>query len=105
MIVQNIIYAINMYNSDYTMICSTSITSVANTLKKIYLGGTLWCEFTSDYYNDKNYTFRLFFQPYKASAVNKIYHISIVNKWKDNTEIVDYNDKHSLCVYIPYVKR
>ena len=45
--VQNYIHAINMYDSDYIMSCSTPTPSVGNTLKKIYLGQTFWYEFKS----------------------------------------------------------
>ena len=46
--VQNNIYAIHMFDSDYIVSCSTAIPSVANTPKKIYLGGALCDELTSE---------------------------------------------------------
>ena len=61
------------------MIFCTPITSFENTPKKIYLGAPLWDEFTSEYYNEKNDAFGLFFQKYTSSAVNSIYNPSIVN--------------------------
>ena len=73
-IVQNRINAINMYKSDYIMIFFTPITSVTNTPKNIYLGGTIWDGFTSKYYNENNDSFGLLFQKFIASAVDKIYH-------------------------------
>ena len=44
--VQNCIHAINVYDIDSIMRFSTPISSDANILKKIYIGGTLWGEFT-----------------------------------------------------------
>ena len=72
------IHSINICDSDSIMICSNPITAVENNLKKIYLGGYLLVEFTSTYYDDKNDTFGLLFQQYTASAVENIYHPSIV---------------------------
>ena len=62
-------HTINMFDSDYIMRCSTAMDSVANTPKKIYLGGTLLYESASTYYEDKNVTFGLLFQQYKSSVV------------------------------------
>ena len=56
----------------------TPITSVENNLKKIYLGGPLWDEFTYEYYNDNNDDYRQLFQQYKSSAVYNIIHTSTV---------------------------
>ena len=42
---------------------------------------------------------------YTASAVNKIYHLSIVNEWKANMNKEDYEYKKNLGVYIPYIKK
>ena len=82
-----------MFDSDSIMICSTKITSIKNTLKTIYLSGNLWDEFKYTYYNDKNNPFEILFQKYTASAVNKIYHPSIVEFWKSNTDKAAYQDK------------
>ena len=101
LIVQNHIHTINMYDSDYIMICNKPMTSVENTLNKIYFGGILWGEFTSEYYNDKNYTFGLLFQQYTARNDDNIYHLSIANEWKANMEKSSYEDKHDLGVYRP----
>ena len=60
---------INWYDSDYIISCSTTISSVANTLNNIYLVVPLWDEFTYEYYNDKNDDFAFLFQQYKSSAV------------------------------------
>ena len=43
------------------MICINQIPLAENTLKKIYLGGTLWDEFTYEYYNTKNESFGMYF--------------------------------------------
>ena len=62
-----------MFDSDYIMSCSTKTTSVSNTLKKIYLGGTIWDKFTYEYYNENNDTFGVLFQKYIASTIENIY--------------------------------
>ena len=67
--VKNCIHDINMFDIDYIMSFGTSITSVANTLKKIYLVGAILDKSTSEYYNDRNATFGLLFQQYTDSAV------------------------------------
>ena len=72
LIFQKFIHAIKISDSDYIMSCSTAITSVENTPKKIYLGGHLWDEFKSEYNNNKNDTFGLLFQKYAYGAVEKI---------------------------------
>ena len=72
------IHYVDMFDSDYVMICSTAIPSVANTPRKFYFVGTLLDESTSTYYHDKNDNFDLLFQHYTDSAVDKIYHPSIV---------------------------
>ena len=103
LIVQNLIDAINMYDSDSRMSFITPIPWVENTPEKLYLGGPLSYEFTSEYYNDRNEAFGLLFQQYTASTVNKIYYPSIVNEWKSNTNKASYKDKHNLDIYIPIV--
>ena len=75
-----------MYDSDSIMICCTLINSVEINLNKVYLGGPLWDEFTSEYYNEKNDVFGLLFQQYTSSAIYNIYHTSTVIEWKANTE-------------------
>ena len=72
------------------MICITPIPTVTNTLEQIYFGVALLDEFTPEYYNDKNDTFWQLFQHYSASAVEKLYHPYIVNKWKSNMYKSDY---------------
>ena len=67
-------HAINMFHIDSIIISSITITSVANTLKNIYIGGTILGEFTSTYYDDNNYDFGMLFQQYTASVVESIYH-------------------------------
>ena len=57
------------------MSCCTPINSVANTRKKIYLGRSIFDEFKSEYYNDKNDDFGLLFQQYTARAVGNIYYL------------------------------
>ena len=66
-----------MFDSDYVMICITTIPSVENTPKKIYLSGTILNEFNSIYYDNNIYQFEMLFQKYKSSSVSKIYHPSI----------------------------
>ena len=68
------INAVNMFDIDAIMRCSTAITSVKNNLKDIYLCGTIFNEFTFTYYADKNDYFEMLFQQYTDSAINKIYH-------------------------------
>ena len=75
-----------MYESDSIKILCTPIPSVENTPKKIYLGGPLWDEFTSEYQNEKNDAFGMLFQQYTTSAVEKKYLSSTVIEWKANTE-------------------
>ena len=90
--VKQLIYDVNMIDSDAMMICSTAITSAENTLKNIYLSGTVLNEFMSAYYDDNNDSFEMLFQQYTASAVKKLYHPDIVEEWKDNMEKEDYGD-------------
>ena len=47
------------------IILNTAITSLENTLKKIYLSATLMNELTSTYENDNNYSFEMFFNNIK----------------------------------------
>ena len=68
---QTSMYSINMFGCDYIMSFTTTIPSVTNTLKKIYIGGNMLDEFTSTYYDDKNDTFVLLFQQYTSSTVEK----------------------------------
>ena len=82
-----------MYDSDYIMSCCTPINSVANNPEKIYLGGPLWDEFTSEYQNEKNDAFGMLFQQYTTSAVEKKYLSSTVIEWKFNMEKAAYEDK------------
>ena len=78
--VQNRINDINMFDCDYIVSCSTAITSVLNTLNNIYLGGPIWDEFTSEYYNDKNDTFGMLFRKYTAISVDNVYLPFMVNE-------------------------
>ena len=68
------------------------MSSVENTPKKIYFGGSLWDEFTSKYYNEKNDAFGILFQQYTAGAADKIYNPSNVIEWKANTEKAYYEE-------------
>ena len=69
-----------MFDCDYIVSCSTAITSVLNTLNNIYLGGPIWDEFTSEYYNDKNDTFGMLFRKYTAISVDNVYLPFMVNE-------------------------
>ena len=60
------------------MSCIKPVPSVANILKKLYPSATILNEFTSTYYNDKNYSFEILFQKYKDSGFNNIYHPDII---------------------------
>ena len=93
-----------MYDSDSIMICCIPIPSVENNPKNICLGGTIWDELKPEYYNDKNDYFGILFQKYTASAVDNIYHTSIVIEWKANMDKASYRYNHDLGVHIPYVK-
>ena len=74
------IHAINTFDSDDKMSCITAVTSVVNIHKNIYLSVALLDEFTSTYYDDKNDSFEMLFQKYTDSAVNDIYHPSVVEE-------------------------
>ena len=82
------------------MNCIYPIPSVENNLKNIYLGGTLWDESTSQYYNDNNDTFELLFKIYTAINVDNIYHPSIFNERTDNMYKAYYEDNQDLGAYI-----
>ena len=77
-----------MYESGSKMSCCTPNPSVENILKKFYLGGPIWGGFTSEYYNDNNDDFGLFFQQYTSSAVKKRFiHTLLLNvklTWTSN---------------------
>ena len=60
----------------------TPITSVSNTLEKIYFGRPIGDEFTSDYYNENNGDFALLFEQYIYSDVDNIYRTSTAIEWK-----------------------
>ena len=83
---QNLIHALNMYDIDCLISFIAPIRYVSIIPKKIYLGGYLWDELTSEYYNDKNEAFGLFLQQYIASDVDKFNHPSIVNEGKANID-------------------
>ena len=50
-----------MFDSDSLMTWNTAITSVENTLKKIYLSTNNFNKFTSTYYDDNDYSFEMLF--------------------------------------------
>ena len=79
-----------MFVSDYVMICSTAITSVKDTPKKIYPSVTIFNVFYSTYDDDKNNSFGTLFKKYTDSAVKNIYHPAIVVEWKDNMDKAAY---------------
>ena len=105
LIVQNHIHTINSFDSYYIMSFVNSIPSVANSLKKIYVGGPLWDKFTSEYHNDKNDTFGVLFKIYTSTDVDNIYKLSIYNEFKYNMDKSDYEEKQYLGVYITSEKR
>ena len=82
----------------------TPIHSAENTLKSIYLGGTLWDEFTSECCNENNDAFGMLFQQYTSIAVDNIYNPPYVIEWKSNMDKAYYKDKYNLDVYTPYLK-
>ena len=86
------------------MSCITPINSDENNSKKIYLGGTIWDEFTYEYYNDKKEALLPLFKKYTDIAVGNIYNPSVVNERKSNMENAAYKDKHNWGVYIPSEK-
>ena len=56
------------------MTCNRAIPSVDNTLKKIHLSKTIFNEFTSTYYDDKNGGFGLLFKTFTANSDKNIDH-------------------------------
>ena len=99
------IHAINMFNNDYIMSCSTKIPSVENTPKNIYPDGNILDEFASMYYDNNNDNFRLLFQKYTASDVDKMYHPSIFKEQKANMDKEAYEEKLHFVVYMPSKNR
>ena len=87
------------------MICSTTITSVANTLNKFHLSATIFNEFTSTYYDNKNDYFKMLLQKYTASAINNIYHPVIIEEFKANMDKTYYKQNIHKGVVKPYLKR
>ena len=69
---------IDIFESDSRMNFNTSITSVKNNRKNIYMSTTLLNESTSTYYYDKNYSFEMLFQKYTDSSVNNIYYQDLI---------------------------
>ena len=61
-------------------------------------------EFTSEYYNEKNYAFGLLFQTYTSSAAENNYHPSTVIEWEYNMDNEARKEKQDLGVYIPSEK-
>ena len=59
--IKKCIHGIVMFGSESVMTCNYAITSVANTLNKIYLITNILNEFTSTYYDDNNDSFTIYF--------------------------------------------
>ena len=79
--VKNNIHAINMFDSYSIMSCTTTIPSILNTPKHIYLSRTILDKLTSTYYDDKNNNLELLFQQYIDIYVEYfITHILLKNK-------------------------
>ena len=76
--VNHCIHAVNMFENDSVIRCSTANPSVANNPKNIYLNTALLDKSTSTYYDDNNDSFEMLFQLYSSIPVKKIYHPSIV---------------------------
>ena len=61
-----------MNGSDYSMNCNMEIPSVDNILEKIHLSSTIFNEFASTYYDNKNYGFGILFKHYTENSSNNI---------------------------------
>ena len=67
-----------MNEDDLVTTCNTATPSIANIPKKIHLSTTIFNEFTSTYYYEKNDGFELLFKNYTENSVNNIYHSYLI---------------------------
>ena len=61
---KKIFHAVDFHENDYVMTCNTHIPSVDNNLKKNNTSTTIFNEFSSTYYGDKNDCFKFVSKKY-----------------------------------------
>ena len=83
---KQIIYAMDMHDSDYIMIFTTEITSIPNNLKKLWIKSYVHSYYIQTIYNDKEEIVNSIFITYVEPLLEYINHNSLVEEWKLNLD-------------------
>ena len=78
------------HGKDITLTCKTSIISIVNTSKNIYLNNFLYDDNASSLYADNGAIFSYIFRRFFGQNMDKIEHPNPFTKWKQNINEAAY---------------
>ena len=81
-----------MHDSDYVMTCNTEITSISNTLKKLWIQSYFHSYYIQNIYNDKQGSTNNIFISYVEPLLDDINHTALVQEWKLNLDAAAYEN-------------
>ena len=70
------------------MICSTTIPSNSNTLKKLLVNSNYHSSYTNQEFNDKKEEMITIFSTFVTPQIKEIHHPALLQEWKVNIDAV-----------------
>ena len=86
------------------MICSTTIPSVSNTLKKLAVNKLFDSSYIQREYNDKKENIINIFSDYVETMLKNINHTALIQEWNLNIDAVEYKINIDANLYKPSKK-
>ena len=81
----------DVQDSDYVIICTKGITSISNTLKKLWILSDLYSSYIQTIYKYKEESINNIFITYVEPLLDDINHPELVEEWKINIYAVAYD--------------
>ena len=85
-----VIHAIDKQKTDHVIACYIVISSVENTLKKLYIQYNLHTVYRKNFYHDKQDKSNELFDKYYLPLLKYIYHHQLIQEWKQNLDAAAY---------------
>ena len=99
--VKDRIHAEHIDNSDKVMICSTTISSTSDTLKKLPVNKSVHSSYIQREYNNKNEAIINIFSEYFEPLLKYINHTYLLQELKPNIDDAEYEKKLMItCIHI-----
>ena len=84
------IHAIEKLETDFVMAKNTSISSVANNIKKFHIQSNLNFIYKQKFYHDKQYEMDTLCDEYSITLLIDINHPTLIEEWKRNIDDATY---------------